>query len=1125
MIAIPQDATTFQETFVRFSTFAVATGTGADFNNVGGIESSATLSTNNDAFAEIVEAITPEIETVNLANIQVLALGGQLFEDNSNVGQNNGIRENTEAGLVGVTVELYQLAGPNDVVDPANQTPVTTTVSGANGTYSFGGLQPGHYATVIPANQFTGAATLFGFANSTGNDPTSDPDDNVDHDDSGNVLGDGTVVSGTITLESNLEPIDDDDTDPNTNTTLDFGFFPQINLSITKTLNAAASSVVAGGNAVFDIVVQNAGPLDATNVVVEDIFPAGLTFTGLQNPSAAFTSSVTGTTVNVALGTLPSGSTATFQFTSDIPAGQTADILNTATVATSDQVETDATDNSDDETLDLITADLRISKTDVTDPVNAGTQITYQIVVTNDGPDEATGVVVRDTLPAGVAFSSGDVEGATNLVNVDTGTGDIIGTVGTLANGASATITIVVDVADDAGSPLVNNASVSSDPNTDPNPDNNTTNEDTTVLRQVDVQVLKDVTGTAIAGGNLTYTLTVQNNGPGQARGVTVVDTLDPDLTLVTGSFNAGTSGVTVNQSGQALTFDVGTLSNGQSEVFTFEVTVDSGATGDIPNTATISTTDTDTVAANDSDTETVTLGRSLDLILTKSVDRVTAVPGQDQLVYTFTISHDTDSISDALDVVVTDVLPAGISNAVISAATADTQNLNTTTNTITIGYNSIPIGETRTITVTVDVDSDATGTIVNPASVLSTGTELDNTNNSDSATTTLNPDFDIVVAKSVNNATPAIGSTVVYTVSVQNEGPSTATGVVLSDLVPAGLTFTSGTLNGTAGSLAGGTVSFPGVTLAPSQTITGTLNFTVDNDANGTITNTASVPDLSAAGENDQTNNSAGADITVTPVVDLTISKTVSADQSPIGGNLTYTITVNNSGPSTANAVTVQDTLPTGVTFTSGTGPNNEVLSAASGVVTVNGGDLASGGSFSFSINATVAAGASGVQTNTAVVSTSTSETNTANNTATAVTTIDPATSTIAGTVYVDSNNNGTQDNGEQGIQGVELRLTGTDTQGNAIDRTVTTNDAGDYLFAQLAAGTYQVNEVQPAGFRDGQESGGTGATATIGDDVFSNLGLNPSTNASEFDFGELDSPLSKRRFLASARSITETN
>ena len=271
-----------------------------------------------------------------------------------------------------------------------------------------------------------------------------------------------------------------------------------------------------------------------------------------------------------------------------------------------------------------------------------------------------------------------------------------------------------------------------------------------------------------------------------------------------------------------------------------------------------------------------ITVEQQVDLILQKDVDLTTAVPGQDdQLVYTFTISHDTDSLSDATNVVMTDVLPAGLIGAVISAPNASDSDFSN--GTVTVEFDSIPVGQTETFTVTVDINEDATGTVINPASVASDGTEIDDTNNSGDASTVMQPDFDVVVSKSVDDATPGPNDTIIYTIDLTNEGPSTAPGVILSDPIPAGLTFLSGAMNGQVASSDGMTVTFSAITLAPGSSETATLEFMVDTSANGMITNTASVPDLSADGENDTTNNSASADITVTPQADLEISKSVS--------------------------------------------------------------------------------------------------------------------------------------------------------------------------------------------------------------------------------------------------------
>jgi uncharacterized repeat protein (TIGR01451 family) len=1120
-IPIPMDALAFNEIFVLFSDFVTATGAGADFNDVGAIEASVGMSANNDVFVSIVEARAPDTVQTDLANILPVSLGGQLFVDNDpGGGQNNGIRELTEAGVVGVTVELYQLAAPTDVVDPTTTTPLTTTVTGAGGTYSFSGLTPGHYAAIVPNSEFQPAATLFGFTTSTGNDPPTDPDDNIDDDDEGTTLANGDVASGTITLVSNNEPIDDDDTDPNTNTTLDFGFIPQIDLSVTKSLNVAGSNLVAGGNAVFDIVVQNAGPLDATNVVFQDVIPAGLSFDGIANPSGSFTTNVNGSTVDVLLGTLAAGgASATFQVLVNINANQTTDVTNIGTVS-GDQVDSDPLNNSESELLDLIESDLSIVKSEAPDPVNAGNQLVYTITVTNDGPDAAAGVVVVDPLPADVTYLSADVDGDTGLVFYNSTTNELSASIGTLADQAVSVVTITVQVVDNAASPLSNAATVTADPDTDPDPSNNSASADTTVDRLVDLDVDKTVTGTPIAGQDVTYTILVTNTGPSEARGVTVVDTLAAGLTLVGGSFAPGTSGATITQIGQDLTFDIPDLGGGSDAEFSFDVSIATSAFGNIANTATAATTDPDNDSTNDADTVIIDVERRINLLLDKSVDLTTAVPGQDQLVYTIVVSHDTDSISDAGTVVVTDVIPAGLVGTMVDAQTAD--DIDFSNNTVTVTYDAIPIGETRTFTITGDVDEAATGTITNSASVASVGTELDPDSNTNDDATTLAPDFDVSLTKSPDVATPRPTDTVTYTVDVTNSGPSSAPGVILSDDIPTGLTFVSGTMGSDNATSDGTTVTFPAITIDSGATSSATLIFTVDALAVGLITNTAMVPDLSAAGENDVTNNSATADITVIPEADLGVSQTVSLDEAIVGSDLTYTITVINNGPSLATNVVATDTLPAGVTFVSGTGPNGEDLTETGGVVNVSGGDLAGAGSFSFTINGTVAAGASGIQTNTAIVSSDITDPVPGNDSSTADTAIDPQTSSISGLTFVDVNNNGIQDSGDEGIAGVVITLTGTDFLGNTVDATITTDVNGNYEFDGLARGTYNVEQTQPAGFRNGMTIPGTGANATVTDNVFSELGLGTDTDATGWNFAELNEPLSKRRFLSSPHVVT---
>ena len=167
-IAVPLNLTSTEETFVPFSAFSVVSGTGADFTNVGAIEATVTLAVDSDVIASIVESRRSGLVTADMPNLLPIDLGGQLFDDNSVGGQNNGIKDALEGGLLGVTVNLYQMAAAGDVVDPAVDTPIATTTSTTGGAYTFTNLDPGHYAVVIPASQLTGGGVLDGYSNSTG---------------------------------------------------------------------------------------------------------------------------------------------------------------------------------------------------------------------------------------------------------------------------------------------------------------------------------------------------------------------------------------------------------------------------------------------------------------------------------------------------------------------------------------------------------------------------------------------------------------------------------------------------------------------------------------------------------------------------------------------------------------------------------------------------------------------------------------------------------------------------------------------------------------------------------------------------------------------------------------------
>lgn len=376
---------------------------------------------------------------------------------------------------------------------------------------------------------------------------------------------------------------------------------------------------------------------------------------------------------------------------------------------------------------------------------------------------------------------------------------------------------------------------------------------------------------------------------------------------------------------------------------------------------------------------------------------------------------------------------------------------------------------------------------------------------------------YDLVIDKQVSSATTSPNGQLTYTIVVTNNGPSTSGIVSFTDTLPAEVTFNSGSTNVGDNSVAhsSGTVTADLGTLAPSTSATVTILVDVNTNAVGPLTNQASV---SAPGESRTDNNDDDAVTTVTPEIDLNLTKSDDDNDLQIapGSDLVYTIFIQNSGPSTATGVVLTDTLPSGVAFNSATSspqPNTNV----GGVLTYNLADIAAGGDTTVTIGVTVDANFAGTLTNMAVVDANESESDETNNDGMAQSVVAVETASIAGNVYVDSNNDGVFDAGETPIAGVTIMLTGMDFAGGNVMQTITTDSNGAYLFDNLLPGTYRVQETQPTFFGDGQDTAGSQGGDVSNDDI-QNIVLVGGDASVANNFGELPPTLTKRRFLASS-------
>lgn len=738
-------------------------------------------------------------------------------------------------------------------------------------------------------------------------------------------------------------------------------------------MTGTPSPVPGGGLVSYTLTASNRGPNIGGAMVVRNTLPPGVSYVSATG---------SGWTCGQAAGVV------TCSFAGPLAVGASAPPITitgrvtvaSGTVTNSAQVAPDtggvADPVSDNDVATVSTpvvagTDLRMTKTVLSaQPVTAGGPVSFGLQPRNAGPSVAVNVVVTDTLPAGWTFVS-----ATGTGWACSATGQAVRcTRASLAVGATDDITVVATAPATvaaAGSPFTNTAGISSD-----TPDGDASNDSGAVTLQVrpdgaDLLLTKSKTPNPVAlGSNMVSTITVSNSGPRSATGpLRVVESLFPGESFI----SASGTGWVCNLAGPNLVCEhanAGGLAVGAS-LPVLQVTSRADAAGSMRNEACTGTSlpglgapgqalppaEGDPNAANDCVTATATSTTVRpDLAISKTTSTPTGgdktvATSEDRVTYTLVVRN--ASASDgATGVRITDTVPGfiagrttfGAFNPVVSAGTATFSCSGGADGTVTCNQTGGTLAPNQTVTVPVVVLRPLRdGSFTNTASVSNTAEgDPDASNNSAQDTVVIAPIADVAMTgKTVTPASVRAGQNATYVLSFANNGPSTATDVVVTDSfsfangADTGFTVVAITSSrsGSTCSLAAGAQITPAApalscsigTLADGQAESITLvlrpNFMTGNPAR-TVGNTAAITTSSvenpAGGDNG--NNSRTATLAITAAqLDLLVNKTDLVDPVPYynigegpeaGTFLKYQVLVSNTGPSYGTGVKITEVM-----------------------------------------------------------------------------------------------------------------------------------------------------------------------------------------------------------------------
>lgn len=636
-----------------------------------------------------------------------------------------------------------------------------------------------------------------------------------------------------------------------------FSVFPKADLQLNKSSNLINANY--GDIVIWTLKITNNGPNVGTGIRLKDLIPDGLIILSCDDENYNKKTGI------LNIDSLNMGESKIINIKTLV--NKTGTFINEASVS-GNEYDWDLKNNNDSAGINVNpSADLAVEiLVNDTNP-KFNSLVKWTLRVTNNGPDEATGVVVCDLLSKDLIYlsSTGNYDVKSGLWNIET-----------LESGKSVSIDIVTLV--NKTGKIANDASVSGK-EYDWNLSNNYDNKSIAVDVCADLVIKKLVNDTNPKFNSLVeWTLRVTNNGPDTATGVVVCDILPEGLISIDKSFNG--------------TWNVGKLLNNQTKELTIICLVNK--TGKLVNIADIAGNEYDCNLTNNIVNKSIEVAQSADLFVKKYVNNTSPDFGE-IIKWSVVVSNNGPDI--ATNVQVNDLLDDGL---IFVKSSSTKGNYDVKSGIWTIDSLAPETDETLNIYCKVN----KIGKILNFVSVNSTQYDWNESNNHDNESVNAVKIADLSVIKLINNSNPNYNDLIKWTIIVSNNGPNMATGVTVNDLLPKSVEYISSYLSKGFYNPVNGIWDVGNLNAGEKLQ----LNIVSKIVKTGDITNVVNVKGNEK--DSNLTNNHFEKSVHVKPAADLSIEKSVSKQEVNINDLIEYVIEITNNGPDSAENIKVSELL-----------------------------------------------------------------------------------------------------------------------------------------------------------------------------------------------------------------------